>query len=57
MSDISEYHLSHLLIDKFKSVGLDRTFGSLTIQELKAFSEDLIERIKERENKVDEPPF
>lgn len=52
----TEESLTVLLIQQFRNIGLDRTLGSLSIEELDSISEGLKRHFIE-EQKEDEPPF
>lgn len=54
---ISKNYMFHLLVKKFRNIGLDRTFDSLTVKELDDLSEELCKDISEADKKEDEPPF
>jgi hypothetical protein len=54
---ISQYRLSRILLDEMESIGLERSFNSLTIEELNNLSKRLIVSITRAEQIEDEPPF
>ncbi len=54
---IDKISMSDILLQKFRSIGLDRSFKTLTIDELDKLSKELIEEIDEKNKKQDEPPF
>jgi len=53
---LSEEVLTALLIQQFRNIGLDRTLGSLSIEEVDSISETLRVQIGNAQ-KDDEPPF
>jgi hypothetical protein len=53
----THHFLFDLLLRKFRSLGMERTFQSLTIEELEKLTEELIEELSDEDKKIDEPPF
>lgn len=46
-----------ILLSKFRSIGIERSFKTLSIEELDKLSRELIEEIETENKKIDEPPF
>ncbi|CAK0760649.1 hypothetical protein CCP1ISM_90034 [Azospirillaceae bacterium] len=54
----THHFLFDLLLRKIRSLGMERTFQSLTIEELETLTAELIEELSAEDNKKDdEPPF
>jgi hypothetical protein len=56
-NDIGVWALSDNLYTEFKRLGLERTFGSLTLDELKQLTEDIKKHILKNDAAQSEPPF
>jgi hypothetical protein len=56
----SEEFFCALLVQQFRRIGLEKTLGSLSIDELDSISEDIVIGLKKYiadDQKDDEPPF
>lgn len=53
----THHFLFDLLLKKFRLLGIERTFQSLTIEELETLTAELIEELSDEDKKIDEPPF
>jgi hypothetical protein len=53
----THHYISRILIEEFEQLGLARSFESLTIKEINELAKRLVEKINQKENEMDEPPF